>query len=92
MNASLPEEAGLTARSLIEGLKGQPAVLALSIANAGLLIFMFFALRGAASSRELIIQRVLDNSNQIHTILQQRSVSCPDPGNFKLQSAEPPPP
>lgn len=90
------EEVGATARSLIEGFKGQPAVLALIIANFALLAFMFYALKGAAEIRNTLVEQVLDNSKAIHTMLQQRAVVCPDPGGLRLQSdeskpVEPPP-
>lgn len=87
VNPGPVEEAGATARSLIDGLKAQPAVLALIIANFALLFFIYYALQSSAQSRDKLVQQVVDNSNSIHTMLQQRSVSCPDP-TFRLQSDE----
>jgi hypothetical protein len=80
MNPGIPEEVGSTTRTMIDALKGQPAVLALTLANIMLLIFMFYALSGAAKSRELLVGQILQNSNAIHTMLQQRAVACPDAG------------
>jgi hypothetical protein len=52
-------------------------VLALMAANFALLIFMFYALHGAATYREQLVKQVFDNSKQIHELLQRRSVDCP---------------
>jgi hypothetical protein len=71
------EEGGKAANSFIEALKGQPAVLAMIVANFALLIFIFYALSGAATYREQLVKQVFDNSKQIHELLQRRSVDCP---------------
>jgi hypothetical protein len=81
------EEAGATARGIVDALKAQPAVLALTLANMALLIFIYYALHSGAQFREKLVDQVLDNSNSIHAMLQQRSVACPDP-TFRLQSDE----
>jgi hypothetical protein len=78
MNPTLPEEAGATARGLIEALKAQPAVLALTVANMALLVFIFFALKSSAETRGELVGQILQNSTAIHALLQQRAVSCPD--------------
>ena len=72
------EEAGSTARGFIEALKGQPAVLALSVANFALIAFIFYALSAAGKFRETLMNQVFANTAQIHEILKQRSVPCPD--------------
>ena len=77
MNPSVPEEVGATARGLIDALKAQPAVLALTVALMVLLLFIFYAMHEAASFRDKLITQVLENSAAIHTMLQQRAVSCP---------------
>ena len=82
------EEAGSTARALIDALKGQPALLAMILANMALLAFMFYALEGSAESRRLLTQQVLDNSNSIHEILKTRAIGCPPSSEYKLQSGE----
>jgi hypothetical protein len=78
MNPGVTEEAGSTARSLIDGLKGNPGILALSFINLALLVFMFYALHGSAKYRETLTNQVLHNSNAIHEILTQRAVTCPE--------------
>jgi hypothetical protein len=78
MNPGPLDDAGKVATGIVDALKVQPAVLALTLANLTLLLFMFYALSGAATSRELIIKQVLENSASIHAMLQQRAVACPD--------------
>ena len=78
MNPGPLDDAGKAAVGIVDALKVQPTVLALTLANFTLLGFMFYALSGAASSREIIIKQVLENSASIHAMLQQRAVSCPD--------------
>jgi hypothetical protein len=77
MNPGPVEEVGQTARSVVSVLGGQPMILALVLLNMGLLVFMFYALQGAAKSREMIVQQVLANSQAVHQILQQRAIACP---------------
>ena len=57
MNPGPVEEAGATARGLIDALKAQPAVLALSIAQIAMLAFLFYALSAAAQFREQSLKR-----------------------------------
>jgi hypothetical protein len=64
---------------VVSALGSQPLALALIVCNFALLIFVYYALTGAAASRELIIKQVLANSENIHKMVQQRSVACPDP-------------
>jgi hypothetical protein len=78
MNPGVGEEAGSTARTLIEAMKSQPALLAMIIANIALLVFMFYALHGAAEYRDKLTSQVLTNSAAIHEMLTQRSVTCPE--------------
>src|SRR5215471_11560591 len=65
MNPGITEEAGSTMRALITALAGNPAILALSVANMALLVFMFYALRTSAEYRTKLTDQVLDNSNAI---------------------------
>jgi hypothetical protein len=89
MNPGPVEEAGQTARSFLDIMKEQPALLGSIVLNIGMLVFIFYALQSAAGFREKLTQQVLDNSNSIHQILTQRTLSCPDPNTtFKLQSDE----
>jgi hypothetical protein len=77
MNPGPVEEGGKAVNSIIDALKQQPAVLALTIANMALLIFIFYALHGSAQTRSVLVNQVLENSKAINQILQTRSVSCP---------------
>ena len=44
------------AREFVDALKTQPALLVLSVSNFALLVFIFYALHGAAVARSEIIQ------------------------------------
>ena len=55
MNPGPVEEAGATARGLIDALKAQPAVLALSLAQLARLVFLFYAVGGAAQFRDKML-------------------------------------
>jgi hypothetical protein len=77
MTPGVSEEAGKTGRAIIDALKGNPAVLALTIANMALLVFIFYALRGSAEYRTKLTDQVLQNGNAIHEILKQRAIACP---------------
>ena len=77
MSPGAVEEAGQTARGVVDALKGQPAVLALTLANFALLAFIFYALHSAANYRETLIYQVLTNSTRIHELMQNRAVPCP---------------
>jgi hypothetical protein len=79
MNPTLPEEAGQTARSFLEIMKEQPALLGSIMTNIALIVFIFYALSSAAQYRETLTKQVLDNSASIHQLLSQRSVACPEP-------------
>jgi hypothetical protein len=71
------EEVGQTARSIVGALGGQPMILGMLLVNIALLAFMFYALKSAAASRDMIVQQVLTNSQAVHQLLQQRAVPCP---------------
>ena len=73
----ISEEVGKTGRALIDALKGNPAILALSIANMALLVFMFYALHSGAKYRETLTGQVFENTKTIHDLLLQRAVACP---------------
>ena len=72
------EEAGQTARSLIDALKGNPVLLGSMVLNFGFLVFIFYALHSSGKFRETLINQVLTNSQRIHELVQQRGVTCPD--------------
>jgi uncharacterized membrane protein len=65
------EEVGQTARSFIDALKGQPAVLTLSFINFALLIFIFYALQQAAAFREKLLNQVFENGKELNQLLTQ---------------------
>jgi hypothetical protein len=69
------EEAGQTARSFIDALKGQPAVLTLSFINFALLIFIFYALQQAAGFREKLLNQVFENGRELSQIISTCKVS-----------------
>ena len=71
------EEGAKVAGGIIEALKAQPAVLALSLANLALLIFIFYALHQAGKFREVLMNQVFQNTQRIHDVITQRSVQCP---------------
>jgi hypothetical protein len=77
MNPGPVEEAGKVASGIVDALKAQPSVLALTLANMALLVFIFYALHSGAKFRETMMQQVIDNSTAIHELLKQRSVACP---------------
>jgi hypothetical protein len=79
MNPGAIEEAGSTARGIIDALRGQPAVLALVVVNFAMLVFIFYALNSAAAFRERMFAQVIDNTNRIHNLMENRSVACPPP-------------
>jgi hypothetical protein len=68
------------AAAVVDALKTQPAVLALTIANLALLGFIYYALAGAAETRGQLVAQILANSSAIHEMLSQRAIACPDPG------------
>ena len=70
MNPGGPvEEAGKVASGLIDALKAQPAVLALTLANLSMLAFIFYALHGAAQYREKILNQVFENGKEMQQLL-----------------------
>jgi hypothetical protein len=71
MNPGIGEEAGQTARSFIDALKQQPAVLALIVANIAMLVFMFYALAKAAEFRHTMIDGQLDYQKHVTELLSK---------------------
>jgi hypothetical protein len=84
MNPGPVEEAGATARGLIDALKAQPAVLALSIAQIAMLAFLFYALSAAAQFREQSLKNqyeLMRETSQLlsRCIVPDRSASPTEP-------------
>jgi hypothetical protein len=71
MNPGIGEEAGQTARSFIDALKHQPAMLALIVANIGMLVFMFYALAKAAEFRDGMLRGQLDYQKYVTDLLSK---------------------
>jgi hypothetical protein len=69
MNPGIGEEAGKTARTFIDALKAQPAVLALIVANITLLVFMFYALVKAAEFRDSMLRGNLEYQKHVTELL-----------------------
>jgi hypothetical protein len=69
MNPGPVEEAGQTARSFVDALKGQPAVLALIVANAAMLVFMFYALSKAAQFRDNLLTQQFNYQREVSQLL-----------------------
>lgn len=79
------EEAGATARGLIDALKQNPAVLALSLAQIVLLVFIFYSLNKASEARNLIIQRQFEFAHSVSELLAK----CVVPGKTEGYATEP---
>jgi hypothetical protein len=87
MNSGPVEEAGKTARSMIEILKDQPAVLALTVVLIGLLVFCFYALAQAASFRNTMLVQQADYQKYVTEILS-RCIVPKGGADFRVQSEE----
>jgi hypothetical protein len=53
--------------SIVDALKTQPAVLALTVANLALLLFIYHGLAGAAANRETLIRQVFEAVQRCQT-------------------------
>ena len=69
MNPGPVEEAGATTRSFFEIMRGQPATLALIVANAAMLVFMFYALSRAAEFRDNLLKQQFDYQHRVTELL-----------------------
>ena len=65
------EESAKVASGIVDALKAQPAVLALTLANFALLAFIFYALHGAAVYRQKLLDQVFDNGQNVQDILSR---------------------
>jgi hypothetical protein len=63
------EEVGQTARSFVDALKGQPAVLALIVANGAMLVFMFYALSKGAQFRDALLTQQFNYQREVSLLL-----------------------
>lgn len=69
MNPGAIEEVGQTARSFLETMKSQPAVLALIICNFALLAFIFYALLRAGEFRDNLIRSQFEYQREVSALL-----------------------
>ena len=56
----ISEEVGLTARSIVEVMKGSPLLLSLVIINFALVAFMFYTNNQVLSQRQEALTRIVD--------------------------------
>lgn len=61
-----------TLKGVVEALKGQPSLLAMTVANLALLAFIFYAMHSAATFRDTLVGRVFE--------LQARMAACGSEG------------
>ena len=70
-------EAGKVASGIVEALKAQPAVLALTVANIGMMLFIFYALHSAATFRDTMLKANNEYQREVAQLLSKCVV--PDP-------------
>jgi len=67
------------AHEIIEALKAQPAVLALTVVIFALLGFIYYALHSGAVYRDKLVTQVLENSKHINDLMSgSRAIDCGD--------------
>lgn len=69
MNPGVAEEVGGTARSFIEALRGNPATLALIVANVAMLVFVFYALAKGAEFRDKLLTSQFEYQRHVSELL-----------------------
>jgi Mn2+/Fe2+ NRAMP family transporter len=88
-NGGPVQEAGKAVGGIIEALKQQPAVLALTVVLIGLLVFCFYALATAATFRNTMLTQQADYQKYVTEILSRCIVPRSGAGaEFKLQSEQ----
>jgi uncharacterized membrane protein affecting hemolysin expression len=75
MNAGPIEESAKVAHGIVDALKAQPAVLALTVANIAMLVFIFFALNSAAKFRDTMLKQ---NAEQLSELAQLLATCAPN--------------
>ena len=78
MNPGPVEEAGKAVGGFIDAMKAQPAVLALTAANFGMLVFAFYALYAGANFRDKMIKQGFEYQREMSQLLA-RCVVPPTP-------------
>jgi hypothetical protein len=71
------EEAGKAVSGIVEGLRQQPAVLAMTVVMIGLLVFAFYALNVGANFRNMMIAQQHEYQKYVTDILSRCVVSPP---------------
>jgi hypothetical protein len=71
MNPGPVEEAGKVAGGIVSALGSQPAVLALVVANLGMLAFLFYALSAAATFRNEMLKHQYEYQREISDLLSR---------------------
>ena len=79
------EEGAKVASGIVDALKAQPAVLALTLANFALLGFIFYALHEAAAFRQRLLDQVFENGKEIQQVLAK----CVVPSRTQTYTTEP---
>lgn len=69
MNPGIGEEAGHTARSLIDALKNEPLALSLVVMNLVLLGLFFYAMHISSSQRQQEVERLLSAQKETSQLL-----------------------
>ena len=78
MNPGPVEEVGKVASGVVDALKAQPAVLALTVAQFATLIFIFYALHAGAQFRDMMLKQSFEYQREV-TQLLARCVVPPAP-------------
>jgi F420-0:gamma-glutamyl ligase-like protein len=81
------EEAGKVATGIIDALKAQPAVLALSLAQIAMLVFLFYALAKAAEFREQSLKNQYEMMRETQLLLSKCVV--PDKSGYTMEPLKP---
>jgi hypothetical protein len=71
MNPGPVEEAGKFANGIVDALKAQPAVLALTVANIAMMVFIFYALHSAAQFRDTTFKQTAEYQREVAQLLSK---------------------
>jgi hypothetical protein len=71
VSPGITEETGKVATGIIDALKAQPAVLALTLGNLAMLVFIFYALHAAANFRDALIKQQFDYQREVVQLISK---------------------
>lgn len=71
MNPTVPEEAGMTARSLVEAFKANPGMLALVVFNLIFVIVVFYVSQQNREANTKLIGMLLEQQQETAKMLYQ---------------------